>query len=241
VLEGLKHLLDLQRLDDELGALEREHAAIPANRSRIAESRQTGQARVDTARRDLAAGEVAQRGAEKDLQDREALLQKLEGQQFQVRSNEAYTALLHEMDAARRAISDCETRILESMDVIETSRDGLRSAERAAREEGGRLDAEEKRLAEREVELTAEIARLREERVRLVAGIAAELRERYERIASRRRPAVVLISKELCEGCRVDIPPQSYIEILRGERVVTCGQCQRILVHQEKLAARSAP
>jgi predicted nucleic acid-binding Zn-ribbon protein len=73
------------------------------------------------------------------LQDQEALLKRLEGQQFQVKSNDAYTALLHEMEHAKQAISDCETRILESMDAIETSRSeltrgaGPRRAREAAR------------------------------------------------------------------------------------------------------------
>jgi predicted nucleic acid-binding Zn-ribbon protein len=231
VLEGLKHLLELQHLDDELFASEQEHAAVPDNRSRIHDARQAGEARIAAARQALEDAEAGQRRAEKDLQDHEALLQKLEGQQFQVKSNVAYTALLHEMDAARQAISDCETLILESMEAIESAREVLGTAEGTARGEGTQLEAKEQALDAREKELAASIARLREQRGELVGGIARELRELYERIASRRRPAVVLVSKELCEGCRVDIPPQAYIEIRRRERIVTCGHCQRILVH----------
>ncbi len=59
----------------------------------------------------------------------------------------------------------------------------------------------------------------------------------YERIAKRRRPAVILVKEERCGGCRVGIPPQSFIEIIRMEAIVTCGNCARILVHAEKLDA----
>jgi len=41
----------------------------------------------------------------------------------------------------------------------------------------------------------------------------------------------VAITGEICVGCRVDIPPQTYIELRRRERIVTCGRCNRILVY----------
>ena len=41
------------------------------------------------------------------------------------------------------------------------------------------------------------------------------------------------MTREICTGCRVDIPPQRFVEILSHERVVTCGRCQRILIHAE--------
>lgn len=240
MLEGLRHLLDLQRLDDELIAKDAEHAAVPKRRAGMAEARLAGEARLAALRQTLEDAELRQRRAERELQDQEALLRKLEGQQFQVKTNAAYTALLHEMDAARRAVSDCETRILESMEAIEGARAALAGGERDVRGEASRLDAEEKALGERERQLEADLARLRERRVELCGRVPRDLLERYERVGARRRPVVVLVKRELCEGCRVDIPAQDYIEILRGERIVACGRCQRILVHAEKLSEARA-
>jgi hypothetical protein len=63
------------------------------------------------------------------------------------------------------------------------------------------------------------------------SGIPREIAELYDRIATRRRPAVVTITREICAGCRVDIPPQTYIELRRREKIVCCGRCQRILLY----------
>ena len=68
------------------------------------------------------AAEQEQRRHEAAVADREALVKKLEGQQFQVKSNDAYKALLHEIDQARAGISEAETRILEAMEGIEAMR-----------------------------------------------------------------------------------------------------------------------
>jgi len=68
-----------------------------------------------------------------------------------------------------------------------------------------------------------------------VRSIGPELLNHYERVAKRRRPAVILVKEERCGGCRVGIPPQAFIEIIRSETIVTCGNCARILIHAEKL------
>lgn len=240
MLEGLTLLLELQRLDTELIALEEEHAAIPTRRDGISAERTAADEKLVAAGQGLQDAEAGQRRAEQELQDQEALLQKLEGQQFQVKTNEAYTALLHEIEAARQGSSDCETRILECMEAIETSRTQHATADRDLRDARERLDAEEQALEAREKELSAQIGGLREQRAELTAGIPRDLMEQYQRIISRRRPAIIVVTKELCEGCRVDIPPQSFIEILRGERIIACGHCQRILIHRDKLAAPAA-
>jgi predicted nucleic acid-binding Zn-ribbon protein len=160
----------------------------------------------------------------------EALRKRLESQQFQVKTNDAYTALLHEIERAQRTISECETRLLEGMDAIESARAVCASAEVAGREAAARLDAEGETLDAREQQLDAELVRLRAERQRVIAASDPKLIEQYEKIATRRRPATVRIRGTLCLGCRVDIPPQQCIEIQRCERIITCGNCQRIVL-----------
>lgn len=235
--EALRRLFDLQQVDDRLAALEVENAGLPGRIQQIQQTRAECDERTSAARQALEAAELAQRQAERALQDQEALLGKLEGQQFQVKSNDAYTALLREMDAARSAISDSETRILEAMEGIESAVEALRAAESEGRETAARLDAEEKAIGQRERELKVELEEVKKSREEVAAGLEAPQLAKYAKVAARRKPAVVLVKAEMCLGCRVGIPPQDYIEILRAEEVVTCDNCHRILVHEEKLRA----
>jgi predicted nucleic acid-binding Zn-ribbon protein len=232
VLDDLQRLIDLQKLDEELVALEEEGAGLPGRLAELAETREAAQQRVVAAKDALHGAEGEQRHAESALQDQEALIQRLEGQQFQVKTNEAYTALLREMEQARQAISDSETRLLEAMDAIEAGVREQAAAEGEAEKVLARVAADEKALEAREHELAALIAELREARVTRRGSVAAELLEQYDKIASRRRPAVVHVREEICLGCRVNIPPQLQIELLRGQRVITCSNCHRILVRE---------
>lgn len=234
MLDGFQRLIDLQRLDHELKGYEAERSGLPARRERMASEREAVEQRVAGASAAVEEAEVRQRRAETELQDSEALLQKLEGQQHQVKTNEAYTALLHEMEQARSGISACETRILEAMEAIEGASEELAAAERASRQAVAHLEDEARALDAREKELEAEISRLREQRDGAAGEIENRLLAQYEKIAARRWPAVVIVDSELCSGCRVDIPPQTFIELLRGENLITCGHCHRILLASEQ-------
>jgi predicted nucleic acid-binding Zn-ribbon protein len=230
VLEGLRQLIDLQSLDDELAGAEGEQAGLPERRAQLAAKREAAERRVLEAKEALQAAETEQRQAEVDLQDREALVQKLEGQQFQVKTNEAYTALLREIEQAKEGISSSETRILETMETIEAAGAERRAAEAEAESILVRVVESEKALDAREKELAAALARLREGRAQLVACVEAEFLAQYDRIGSRHGQALAHVRHEMCEGCRVKLPPQLHIEMLRGERIITCTNCHRILI-----------
>ena len=236
MLEGLKTLAALKQIDDELAALEEEAAAAPGRRERMAQAREASEAKLAEARATGETAELEQRHLEGEVQDREALRLRLEGQTAQVKSNTAYRALLLEIDQANAAISERETRILELMDAIEAARARIAEVAQEHRSTSAELDAEWKALDERDEQLKQELARVRSAREELTRDLDAQLLSRYERVASRRRPAVAVVSGELCLGCRVGIPPQQYIELLRGESLVTCGSCTRILIHERWLA-----
>ena len=232
-MQGIQALLELSKVDVQIAELENEKGGLPAARTALAQEREKGLAAVEAAQVAVVAAEQEQRRHEAAVADREALVKKLEGQQHQVKTNEAYTALLHEIDQARSAISEAETHILEAMEGIETARAGLERARNAAKGLDDRVAQQERGFADREQTLDQSLATLRSTRTGLASGVDAPLLQRYDRIASRRRPAVALVVKGGCVGCHVSVPPQTILEMKRGTGLHTCGNCQRILVLAE--------
>jgi predicted nucleic acid-binding Zn-ribbon protein len=220
-------------LDDELFSSKTEYENLPARREGLAEQRQTSADRLAATEQALQDAQSSTRQAESALQDREALLEKLESQQFQIKSNNAYSALLREMEQAKESISEHETRILESMEAIESASSALAETKGEVESTRSALDEEERSIEARDTELTGTIERLGKLRDQLGPEIGPELLHLYERVAKRRRPSVALVAEERCGGCLLGIPAQSYIEILRCEKIVTCGNCNRILIHAD--------
>jgi predicted nucleic acid-binding Zn-ribbon protein len=231
----LQGLVELSRLDMQLAALLEDQGSLPGRRSAAAAQRSAAEARVEAAREELTRAELEQRKSEVAAQDQEALLRKLQGQQFQVKTNDAYTALLHEMERAQAAISEAETHVLEAMEVIETARARQREAESERRNVVAHVEGEERICDEREKELSQQIAKLREVRDATATRIEKPLLARYEKIATRRRPAITMVVAQTCQGCRVGIPPQLVIEIQRGAEPIACPTCARLLVLEESL------
>ena len=78
VLEGLNKLVDLQRVDSQLSIFEEEYSAIPKKRENVAEALARCDERLKLAREHLQASGLEQRRVEQGLQEKEALLQRLD-------------------------------------------------------------------------------------------------------------------------------------------------------------------
>lgn len=231
----LQQLLELSRIDMQLAALDEQRNALPGRRAAAVAQRAASESRLEAAREEVTKAEQAQRRSEGAAADQEVLLRKLQGQQFQVKSNEAYTALLSEMERAQAAISAAETLVLEAMETIEQSRARLQEIEADVRNVRAHSDSEEQACDALEKELSEQIAKVRESRDAAAARLEPRLLARYEKIAPRRRPAVTIVVAQTCNGCRVGIPPQVVIEIQRAAEPISCPNCNRILVLEEQL------
>jgi predicted nucleic acid-binding Zn-ribbon protein len=87
------------------------------------------------------------------------------------------------------------------------------------------------RIAAEESAARAQVAEIEAERAGLLARLPQATRVRYERIrGSKEGRAVVAILKGACGGCYRGQPPQVLQEARRGDRLLTCDGCGRLLV-----------
>ncbi len=135
----------------------------------------------------------------------------------------------HELQSLRAKVASQEEAELARMESQEaTGKDlGRLESELAEREaEWERRRAEDR---ERAPEREAELERLAEQRSQLAAQLPAAALRTYERIAGRTRPALARVSHNACGGCRMPLATR-LLQQARGEELVTCETCQRILV-----------
>jgi predicted nucleic acid-binding Zn-ribbon protein len=61
-------------------------------------------------------------------------------------------------------------------------------------------------------------------------AVPAPILSRYNFIRERiPNPVIVPVSEGVCQGCHVVIPPQTYIELQKGEQILSCPNCMRII------------
>jgi predicted nucleic acid-binding Zn-ribbon protein len=92
-------------------------------------------------------------------------------------------------------------------------------------------DGEQARV--RMAEIEGKIAALRSERDKISASVRPDVLKRYGNIRIRKGLALAPVSNGTCRGCNMNIPPQLYNVLQRGNSVETCPYCHRIIYWEE--------
>lgn len=229
--EELQTLWALHERDERLVTLLAALARFPAQRQIVEQRMKDERARLETLRGEITRTQLERSKLEKEIEAIAAEERKFASQLPLVKKNEEYTALLHEIAGAKQRRSDRETDLLVIMETEERQQREKPALEKEAK-------AVEAEAARRLEEYAAEEGREREqaaaletERAGLTAKLAPGMRGRYERIrTSREGRAVVPILKGACGGCYRGQPPQMLQEARRGDRVLVCDGCGRLLI-----------
>jgi predicted nucleic acid-binding Zn-ribbon protein len=238
VNEKIPQLIRLQEMDKNIDAARRSLARLTPERDALKADILALQTRQSDAKKSLTDAQVQKKNLEIEIDTKDQLVRKHSGQLNGVKSNDAYKALLSEIDAAKKEKSTLEDQVLVLMESI----DALQKEQKAADAEVQQHRAEiEKKIAAvdaRETEARAQIAQQQAERDAFAAAIPADARARYEAI-QRGRPefmVIVPVNGMTCGGCRTLLTPDAVNQAMKGKELVSCESCSRLLyiVPQEK-------
>jgi hypothetical protein len=167
---------------------------------------------------------------ESNIQDLEQKNSKYRGQLTEVKTNEQYKALLHEIEFNEQQIKKIEDDILVLMEEEELLRQESRSSEERLKREKDLVEVE-KKAAEAEVHQDKlALVTLEEQRQSILQSIEKSVLESYVRISSFRKGiALARAYEESCQACHVRIRPQLLSHIMTGDSIITCDSCSRIL------------
>ncbi len=235
----LQQLVALQKLDTSIRKVQAELEAIPQRRAEIekefdqrafeirALENARDEARHTRARLEL---EIAEQRIRVERADRNLMSSK---------KQDEYTAAIREADAARKQISALETQTLEQMEAFDKAETSLN--ERG--EEIATLNSDrEARLQAFDDETRGQADKLaisRTERERLVSALPKSMGAQYVRTVARIRDGVAVAEARngACMACFMALRPQAMAQVRRGEEIVTCDNCNRILYYAPSDAA----
>ena len=240
----LQKLIALQNLDSTIRKLEKDQQAIPERRAEIEKEfdQRAFEIRALETRRDEAKHTRAR--LENEVVEQRGRAERAERNLMSSKRQEEYTAAIREADAARKQISAVETQILEQMEILEQAEAALN--ERAAEIASLNSDREARLKAfdDETVTIGERLATARKERDEVFANLPKAMSGMYSRIKTRIRDGVAVAEarNRSCTACFMSLRPQVMAEIRRGEEVLTCDNCGRILfyVPTEKIEADAA-
>jgi len=236
----LEQLIALQNADTNIRRLQSEIDSIPQRRAEIEKEfdQRAFEIRAIEMRRDEARQERAR--LETELQEQRARLDRAERNLMSSKNEHEYTAAIREADAARKQISQLETQTLEKMETLEQSERELKEREPEISTMQSEHDARMRAFEEQTRTQTEELAAIREERARLIEVLPKQLSATYNRLVTRIRDGVALAEarNRSCSACFMALRPQVMAEVRRGEEIIVCENCNRILFYVPADAAQ---
>lgn len=171
-----------------------------------------------------------QRSAERELATQEDMLHKVRSRLSELKTNKEYQAHLFEIEQSRKKKDSIEENVLETMERVEENKKAVQELEEQAQEAQKIFDVEKTRLESQFSELGKELADLNQQQQRVADTVEKPLLARYNRLKTMRKGyAVAEVQDGACGGCRLQLPPQLVAEVRRGDELMDCSYCHRLL------------
>mgnify|MGYP000275532724 CR=1 FL=1 len=231
----LNLLMELQKIDEDIGELEHSKVYLPemiANINNELESLEKSLAETETT---LLDAKKRQKQLELDIESDKEQLARYQKQMKVIKTNKEYDALVAEIDTKKRQISDNEDEVLKLMGIIEQATENLAAIKAKLEETRSNNAIHLQNLTAEMYTLESKIENKQKERGGLIKSIDRRALSMYERIRKGKGGmAVVKIRKRACGGCFKQVPPQLVQEIRRGDKIFTCDSCGRILIWSDE-------
>ena len=226
----LKLVVRLQDLDNRLAELAREIAALPKHVAEIEKKLISHQRKLEADRAALAANQTERKKCEGDIQTQDQKISKLKDQMLGAKTNEQYRAFQNEIEFCQKEIRKAEDRILELMAESEPLDKNVKAAELSLKAEKQQVETEKNQARERTAVDQKAAAELHVERAAIVKSVTPSLYQRSERVkVIRKGQAIAEVVDGRCTACQIVLRLQYFQDLKRGETVLSCESCQRIL------------
>jgi len=152
-----------------------------------------------------------------------------------VTTNKEYQLLLREVDDNKKRKDALETQLLELMDEREKSQSIVEESEKEYQLLEEQIRAEQAEIEKQSTEDREQLDEYLERQEEIGQSLDSKLMERFRRISKMNQGSAVSgVSEEVCLGCFMNIPPQMYIEVQRGNELISCPQCSRLLYYEKR-------
>ncbi|MFA5398846.1 MAG: hypothetical protein WC169_02635 [Dehalococcoidia bacterium] len=118
--------------------------------------------------------------------------------------------------------------LLDMMEKLETDKVAIKKLKDVCKSAGDAWESEKAELKVQVDKVRDEFKQLEKKRGEMLASIDRDTLATYEAVKGRKGQAVVKVEQGRCLGCRVTLSV-SEMQHARGNAIVTCGNCGRIL------------
>ncbi len=178
--------------------------------------------------------EKERRTLEDEMTDKIAHVKERQSKMMQVQTSREQTALLKEIEDAKKNVKENEEKIVSIMEQVEKLTAETTEEKNLLKAEKTLVDEEKEKVKTVIDELSKGKKTKKNRREKQAGAVNGSMIQKYEILRERRNGlAIVNVLDGVCQGCFMNLPPQKYNMLLRGDQVLECPSCQRLIYHQE--------
>jgi len=228
--ELMKNLKMLSKVDEQLAEVSAENQLLHKKIATLTDDINTHKNNIQDKLKYIKEETHKEHKNEILLKETENEIEKLTVQQNSAKTNEELQIFKKKKASLKVRMSELEDAVLAFLTDLDKSKEEVA-------EEETKFQAEEQRTNKMILELRQKIAECEqrqseflEKRKEVSLLLPADARSKYERVfAKEKRNAVVEVKNRICQGCFMKITLQELNCMWRGDDLVFCRNCNRIL------------
>jgi len=226
----MKLLIGLQDCDIRIRDAQNKKEEKPIRIERLQKELDQSESQLKAELNQLESDRRARRGSEQEIEELENRIIKSNIKLNNIKSNKEYTAALKELAILEKEKTLLEDGLIEIMEKIETLEQKC-----VANKAKGELLKENFEMERDEIlkELKAldeVLESLESERADFCEAVDEGLLKRYDILRQHKEGlAISPVVKGICQACHMGIPPQKFNELIRGDGLMSCPYCGRII------------
>ena len=229
-LEQIRQLVALQRVDDAIYAVKKALDSAPREREALQQKFTAADAQRSRVLEKITHLKEQEKRLAAEIEEETARLRKSKNKLMQVSNTREYQAMAREMDNLEKRNNSREEEraaLAEEHSLQDTALAEVNEVWSKAEADLATYNAT---METRQAESQAALNELMQQRSGVGSEVPRPVLERYEFIRRRLdHPVIVPVREGICAGCCISIPPQSFIELQSGQKILNCPNCQRLI------------
>jgi len=223
-------LIQLQECDNKIAKALQAKTQTPVRIQKLEDDLRAMETQFKAHEDQLEALRKDKRQLEREIQELDGKVEKSSAKLTQIKSNKEYTAALKEIDDLKTIKFQTEEKAIQMMEAAEELERKCKGHKETLKALRDQCEKDKDGIKKELLALEKDLETRQNERSQLCCDFDQGLLKKYLFLKERKGGlAISSVVTGVCQTCHMGIPPQKFNELIRGNDLMTCPHCQRII------------
>jgi predicted nucleic acid-binding Zn-ribbon protein len=230
--EQINILWELQKVDTEMLDVDRKLKEISPKKEKLERRLKELEDEKSLKEESLNRTTQEKERKEKEIEQEENKIKMVESRISHIRNQKDYQEVRKKLDLARKSNKLREEEVINKMEESEKLTEELNIHIPVFEEERTKIESSVMIYENEKADLEKSKEEISERREVFLKKLDVGILKKYDVLRKSLRGVGISRAKnEACEGCFMNLPPQLYNMVIKGDKIYHCPFCQRFIIH----------